>query len=205
MITERIQCSQSNWVSQFTVYTARIVIVVVACVLLVSCLPLGSPGESTRIDPKWSQTLKGRFIYKSPEDSFSAVFTWKSKGSVYELRLRDRLGLRRIRIEGDGELADVETPDGQTLRDVDVQTWLEQELAISVPILELPKCLTMDCSFAKLGENHVYDELGRLIEFSHGVWTVQATYEKKATGDSNTVKEIQVLDGKTKMRLIFDS
>lgn len=205
MITERTTGVQFNQVSRFCAKVARLGLVVLTCALLVSCLPLRAPEDSTRIDPNWSQVLKGRFIYKSPSDSFSAVFTWKSKETAYELLIRDRLGLRRIRIVGNGESADIETPNGQTLRNVDVQTWLEEEFAISVPILELPDCLTMNCRLVKSGRSHVYDKQDRLIEFDYDAWTVQAIYDFRKTEDSKTVKEIRMLNGSTKMRMIFDS
>ncbi len=205
MITERTTDVQSDQVSRLWTNVTRIGLVALMCALLVSCLPLATPKDSTRSDPNWSQILKGRFIYKSPEDSFSAVFTWKSKENAYELLLRDRLGLRRIRILGSGETADIETPNGQTLEEVDVQAWLEEQFAVSVPILKLPDCLTMDCSFVKSGQNHVYDEQDRLVEFNYDAWTVQAIYDSRQTEDSNVVKEIQMLDGSTKVRMIFDS
>lgn len=106
---------------------------------------------------------------------------------------------------GKGESADIETPDGQTLKDVDVQLWLEEEFSISVPILDLPDCLTMDCSLVKSGHGHVYDEQERLIEFNYDDWTVHAIYDSRKAEDSNAVKEIQMLNGETKMRMIFDS
>lgn len=106
---------------------------------------------------------------------------------------------------GNGESADIETPNGQTLRNVDVQTWLEEEFAISVPILELPDCLTMNCRLVKSGQGHVYDKQDRLIEFDYDAWTVQAIYDFRKTEDSKTVKEIRMLNGSTKMRMIFDS
>lgn len=205
MITERTPGVQSDQVTRLRTNVTRIGLIALVCALLVSCLPLGTPEDSTRIDPNWSQILKGRFIYKSPEESFSAVFTWKSNENAYELLLRDRLGLRRIRILGSGETADIETPNGQTLEEVDVQAWLEEQFSVSVPLLELLDCLTMDCSFVKSGQNHVYDEQDRLVEFNYDAWTVQAIYDSRKTEDSNVVKEIQMLDGSTTVRMIFDS
>lgn len=183
----------------------RFAVVAIGCTMLVSCISLRPPSNSTGIDLNWSHVLQGRFIYKSPEESFSAVFTWRSKGSNYELRLRDRLGLRRIHITGKDEQAKIETSSGQILEDVDVQTWLKEELGISVPILELPKCLTMDCSLVKSGKNHIYDEQNRIIEFEYDAWTVQASYDSRNTKNSNAVKEIQMSNGAIKLRMIFDS
>lgn len=205
MITEHTYCRRRDRNSRSWINVTRSVIIVVGCALLASCLPLSPSGKPTVPDPNWSQVLNGRFIYKSPEESFSAIFTWKSRGSAYELRLRDRLGLRRIRIEGDGQSADIETPDGQTLKDVNVQTWLDEEFAISVPILELPDCLTMDCSLVRSGKNHLYDEHNRLLEFEYDAWTVQAIYDARTTEDSKVVKEIQMLNVETKVRMIFDN
>ncbi|MCY3885094.1 MAG: outer membrane lipoprotein LolB [Gammaproteobacteria bacterium] len=170
-----------------------------------SCLSLRPPTEITDSNSENVQVLKGRIIYKSPEESFSAVFTWRSTGSEYELRLRDRLGLGRVLIKGNSESADIETSRGEILEDVDLQSWLAKEFGISIPILELPDCLTMDCRLVSTGQNHIYDGQNRLIEFEHGEWTIKAVYDSNLAKELNQVSEIQLLHGESKMRMIFDS
>lgn len=204
MIAEHIWHNRPDWIYRCCFY-ARSAIIVVACTLLMSCLSLSPATEKTELNSEDLQVLKGRIIYKSPEQSISAVFSWRSTGSEYVLRLRDRLGLGRVRIEGNNSSANIETSRGETLDDVDLQSWLTEELGISIPILELPNCLTMDCSFVRAGQNHMYDAQNRLIEFEYGAWTVKAIYDSNLSKKLNQVNEIQLLNGESKLRMIFDN
>lgn len=183
----------------------RLVVMGFACALVMSCLPLSRSSENTGSEPQESQIVTGRVIYKSPGESFSAVFSWKSTESSYELRLRDRLGLRRVRIEGTNDSAKIETSRGESLEDVDLQLWLEDQFGISIPILELPNCMTMDCSMVRSGRNHQYDTYNRLVQFEYDSWTVKATYDSRVMEESNSVNELQLLNGETVVRMIFDN
>lgn len=180
-------------------------LVVLGSALLTSCIALNPQNGNSLADPDGARQLKGRITYKSPEESFSAIFTWKSKGSAYELKLRDRLGLRRVRIIGNSETADIEMPGGQLLKNVNLQAWLAEEIGIAIPILELPDCLNLECRLVTSGQNHKFDERKRLVEFEYRSWRIKPIYDSRTSADSDEVSEIQLLSDETEVRMIFDN
>ena len=198
--------SNSDWPIRrpiFASHVVRVVCLVLVSSLLVSCWPLRSGSKDLQPDGTGVTNVSGRFVYKSPDESISMTFRWKSEESAYELTMSGPLGLGRVVIRGTNDTANILTPNGETLENVDLQRWLADEFSISIPILELPSCLDMDCTFAKEGENHVYDSDGRLIGFENQGWKVSSTYGANQS-DKHLVKELHLKRENTEVRLIFD-
>lgn len=169
----------------------------VSCQTFKSATPPNSLSESDDIIE-----ISGRIAYRTSMESGSALFKWRSEKSAYELQLSGRFGIGRMTIRGTSESADILTPAGELIENVDLQRWLIDALQIDVPILELPSCFRLDCDFAKKSTKRQYDSFGRLEEFENQGWSVKATYAKNQSNET-AVKEMQLQSDDSRLRIFF--
>ena len=172
---------------------------------VVSCQSLKVPNPPDESDPFANATVvSGRIVYRGSSEAFTLLFRWKSIETRYQLLLRDKLGMNRALIQGSSTGADIKLASGESLKNIDVQRWLDEELSISIPILELPHCLNLECDFFRSGTDRVFDSTNRLSEFNHAEWNVQLQYQGNSK-DKHNLKEIRFSSDDTRLRMIFDT
>ena len=204
MIAKPRHVMQSNSSRGRPVRFALSLVFFIAGLMLVSCQPFRS-ATAPNLLPEADDVieLSGRIAYRTSVQSGSVLFKWRSEKSAYELQLSGRLGIGRMTIRGTKESADIVTPRGELLENVDLQRWLVDALQIDVPILELPACFRLDCDFVKKSTKRQYDTFGRLEQFESQGWSVNATYARNQS-DELDVKELQLQSDDSQLRLFFN-
>ncbi len=178
--------------------------ILLAGAVLVGCQPLTIPDlPDLEIGDQGVTSASGRIIYKSDEGSGSLRFNWKSKDPRWELRLRSRLGTWRLHARGNVRIGDVVTSDGLDYKSIDVEKWIAEETGISIPILDLPGCMKMDCVMIESAMDERLDSQGRLVQFSFDDWLVGVEYVDNQE-DSESVSEFEFKRDDTVVRVLFD-
>ena len=167
---------------------------------LVSCQNFSNPDDP--FDTKEAKIYQGRIAFKSPDESFVSVFRWQELNANFQLTLRDRLALGGIRIRGNENTATVEFSNGAKEENVDLDDWIEANLGITVPFVEMWKCLSLQCKLIDEAEQQEYDHQGRLKTFSHNQWKFAFSYLESGT-DSSILRKLEFHKDDVKVRIFF--
>ena len=175
-------------------------VVMLGLLWLTSCQNF--PKSEVPIDAEDTKIYQGRIAFKSPDESFVSMFSWLESNANFRLTLRDRLALGGVRLLGNEENASVEFSNGQKEENIDLDQWIEDKLGISVPFLELWKCLSLQCKLIEEADQQEFDSHGRLETFSNNQWTFTLSY-RESDPDSSTLRKLELRKGDTQIRIFF--
>jgi outer membrane lipoprotein LolB len=77
--------------------------------------------------------VKGKFIFKSPQEKFSVSLNWNQQAERSDIRLTTFMGISMVKMVNDKHLATLEA-DGQTYKSTDPQSLLLQTTGITLPV-----------------------------------------------------------------------
>lgn len=175
-------------------------VVVIGILCLTSCQYF--PKSSDSINEDEATHYQGRIAYKSSDQSFVTLFRWLESESDFQLTLRDRLALGGVRIEGNESTATVEHSNGKKEENVNLDTWIEDNLGISISFRELWKCLSLKCQLIDDAETQEYDQYRRLESFSSDQWTFTFSY-RDDDPDSSILNELEMHKEDTEIKIFF--
>ncbi len=146
----------------------------------------------------------GRMLIRSPDQNLTMSFSWESVGQQFQLVMRGRLGMGGVLVEGEGNSATLTQSNGEIYENVDLDTWISDQVGVQVPFLELWNCLDLDCSIIDESENKTMDEQGRLAAFSYAEWEFTIQYHNRAKQTVDTIKELNIQKQSTTVRLLLN-
>lgn len=173
---------------------------IVGILCLVSCQNFSIPEEP--LDTEQLKIYQGRIAFKSPDESFVSLFRWEESNENFRITLRDRLAFGGVRIQGDENKATVEFSNGEKEENVNLDSWIEVNLGIPIPFVEMWKCLSLKCVLIDEADLHEYDAHGRLIAFTHNLWTFTFSYLKPRSS-SSVLRKLELKKDDTEIRIFF--
>ncbi|NQZ10715.1 MAG: outer membrane lipoprotein LolB [Algicola sp.] len=81
--------------------------------------------------------VKGKLIFKSPQEKFSASLNWTQQSTHSDIRLTSFLGMSILKMLNDGNIATL-ISDGKTLTSDDPESLLYETKGITLPINDMP-------------------------------------------------------------------
>ena len=136
-------------------------------------------------------SFKGKIAIKSPVQSFTGSFRFKRVEDLYELHLRDRLGLVQINLSGTEESTTIATSLGTSQEDVDLNAWLHDEFGLSLPFLELWDCISLSCVPIDEANGKKFNPQNQLIEFVYEQWKISIEYVDSSESSEQVESRVQ--------------